>query len=443
MKSINLYRDKFQSLSTSDKHLFIKSLSNKELGFLYQMPELFLFDKQLIQGDDWRYYILQCGRAFGKSHAGSAWLYRKIIDGAKCVAVCVPSYGDLLQVAIPALMQWSPPNNKPVYNKVEHVLRYSNGAECWCYSSDTELRGPNIEYLWCDEVAKWCESIPEKVKDRFDVMDYAVRSGKNPQTIITTTPKPFPLMKEWDEKAKNSSLYKIQTGSMMDNPFLPESFKKAMVEQYDGTRLGRQELWGQLLTDVEGALFNHKMIESTRISLTEFKNNVKLERVVIGVDPATTDGKDSDLTGIIVCGIAKNRAYVLADYSLKASPNKWANKVIEAYKIFGASLIVAEKNQGGDMVSEVIRSVARNANIKLVQAKKSKMVRAEPIAGIYQQQKVSHVGCFSKLEDEMCSFNGNPKMKSPDRLDALVYSLMELMINPIYTNRNFSNIIGF
>jgi predicted phage terminase large subunit-like protein len=440
MKYSNKFRDKFQGLTSVKKIEFIDTLSQQELETLYLFPEFFLFDKQLVEGDDWRYYILLCGRAFGKSYAGSGWLYRKILNGAKTLACCAPTYADLLGVMIPAIMQWSPPNKKPIYNKVDHTLKYHNGAIVWCYSADTEVRGPNIEYLWCDEIAKWADSIPEKVKERFEIMDYAVRAGKTPQTVITTTPKPFPIIREWKEKAQTTSLYKIATGTMFDNPFLPESYKNAMLEQYGGTRLGRQELYGELLLDVEGALWSGDMIEKDRISALKFKDTIKLERVVVGVDPAVTDGTESDSTGIVVAGYAKGHAYILADYTVKTSPDKWAIQVVKAYETFNASMVIAEINQGGDLVTQVIRTVSKNLPIKTIHAKKSKLVRAEPVAALYEQHKVHHVGVFKALEDEMTSYNGNPKLKSPDHLDAMCYAVSELMLQNVYTNRNFDNI---
>lgn len=437
----------FQSFTSVEKKEFIESLSAKEKESLYLFPELFLHDKQIIidnfpaTAPNWRYYILLCGRAFGKTYAGSGWLYRKVLNGAKTLACCAPTYADLLGVMIPAIMQWSPPNKKPIYNKVDHTLKYDNGAIVWCYSADTEVRGPNIEYLWCDEIAKWCDSIPEKVKERFEIMDYAVRAGKTPQTIITTTPKPFELLIEWQKKAQTGTLYKIQTGTMFDNTFLPDSYRQAMLEQYGNTRLGRQELYGELLTDTPGALWSGDLIEKDRITPAIFKDDVKLTRIVIGVDPAVTDGKDSDDTGIIVAGIAKNnQAYILEDISGKYSPSDWAKKVIEMYNKYKADRIVAEQNNGGKLVEVNIRTVSQNASIKLVTASKGKITRAEPVAALYEQHKIHHVGYFKDLEYQMTHYDGNPKAKSPDRMDALVWAITELMLTNVYTNRNFDNI---
>jgi len=440
MKNYSKLRAKFQSFNINEKKAFINKLTPEEKEILYQFPELFLYDKQIITGDDWRYYILLCGRAFGKTYAGSGWIYRKILDGAKTLAICGPTYGDMFGVMVPAICSWLPPNKKPFYNQKDHTLKFYNGATVWCYSSDTEVRGPNIEYLWCDEVCKWNDSIPDKVKERFEILDYAVRVGNSPQTIITTTPKPFPLLVEWRDKASAGNLYKIQTGTMFDNPFLPQTYKNAMITQYGGTRMGRQELYGELLEDVEGALWYGKLIDTHRVTARHYLDNVKVERVVVGVDPAVTDGTDSDSTGIVVCGIAKGHAYVLADYTIKKSPDVWAREVIKAYEQFGATCIVAEQNQGGKLVELNIRTVSKNVPIKLIHAKQAKIVRAEPVAALYEQGKVHHVGLFKELESEMCTFNGNPKCKSPDRLDALVYSITELMLTQVYTNRDFSNI---
>ena len=437
--NIGKIRETFQSFTVEQKKAFINSLSPTEQEALYNFPELFLYDKQIIIGNDWRYYILLCGRAFGKTYAGSGWIYRKILDGAKTLAICGPTYGDMFGVMVPAIKAWSPPNKKPFYNQKDHTLIYPNGATVWCYSSDTEVRGPNIEYLWCDEICKWNDSIPDKVKERFEILDYAVRIGNHPQTIITTTPKPFELLQMWQNKAKSGSLYKIQTGTMFDNPFLPDSYRQAMLDQYGNTRLGRQELYGELLLDTPGALWSGSLIEKDRIPLLNDK--IQLTRIVVGVDPAVTDGKDSDETGIVVAGISKDRhVYVLEDLSGRYSPNDWAKKVISAYILYKADRIIAEQNNGGKLVEVNIRTVSQNAAIKLVNAAKGKITRAEPVAALYEQHKVHHVGYFKDLEYQMTHYDGNPKSKSPDRMDALVWAITELMLTSVYTQRDLSSI---
>lgn len=440
MGTVNEFVEHFHKLSDDGKKSFINSLTVTQKEALYQYPELFLFPKQIIYDGDYRYYILLCGRGFGKTFAGSGWIYRKVLDGAMSLACCAPTYSDLYGVMIPAIQAWSPPGKKPVYNQKEHTLIYPNGATIWCFSSDTEVRGPNIEYMWCDEIAKWCDSIPEKVEERFDVLDFAVRVGDNPQTIITTSPKPFPLIKKWIENSTKTHRYRIQTGTLFDNPHISKKAKDDLLFKYDGTRLGRQELWGELLEDVEGALWSTKLIDDNRITLSDFKEKVKIERTVIAVDPAVTDSKDSDSTGISVVGISKNQAYVIADCTIKGSPNAWARAAIDAYTKYGASMVIAEQNQGGDLVTMNLRTIANNLPIKLIHAKKSKLVRAEPVAALYEQGKIHHVGIFHELEKEMTTYNANPKCKSPDRMDALVYAITELMLNNIYTNRDFSNI---
>jgi phage terminase large subunit-like protein len=443
-EQLRVLRNKFISLSEDKKSSFIKSLTKSEQLELYKYPEFFLFDKQIIEPGNWRYKVLLCGRGFGKSTASSAWLYRKILEGHTCLGVCVPTYGDLMQVMIPAIMKWSPPNDKPNYNQKERTLSYSNGAKIHCYSSEVELRGPNFSFLAADEIVKWCDGIPEKIQTAFDTLDFAVRIGDNPQILISTTPKPIPIIQNWVKLAtEGDPLYSLTTGSIFDNLAISEKAKQSLLAKHAGTRLGRQELFGELLTEVEGALFNQDNIDKYRITTTEFLNNIKpnLERIVVAVDPSISDGSEgSDACGIVVAGLYKNRIYIMEDLTLHAPPNKWAEVAVKAYKSFRADKMVVEINQGGLMVEGTIRTVDSNVAIHKVHAKQSKMVRAEPVAALYQQGKVAHVGTYQQLEREMTTFTGSPKQKSPNRLDALVYAATNLLIERVYTNRSFDNI---
>ena len=441
--SNNRIRELYHSLNKEEQAKFLKSLSPSEFKDFYY-SNLMLLPYQVVPDGNWRYCIFLGGRGTGKTETGAHWIYDKIKEGATKVAIIAPTYLDLSKIMVPALLNRFPPDQKPKFlSGSSNLIKCKNGVEIHCLTFDNEsARGGNYEYVWIDEIVKACDAIPEKIEERFiSVIDPAVRIGKA-QIYISTTPKPFPILIKWNERfQKGDPLVHIKSATTKDNPYLAQVAKDALYSQYGDTRLGMQELEAQLLTDIIGALWTNNMIEKDRITAQYYNDNVKIERVVVGVDPSVTDGTDSDYTGIIVAGYSKGHAYVLADYSIKASPNVWAKEVVKAYETFGATKVVAEINQGGDLVTETIRSISKNIPIKTIHAKKAKLTRAEPVAALYEQNKVSHVGFFKNLEYEMTSYNGNPKMKSPDRMDALVYAVSELLIQPVYTNRNF-DVVG-
>lgn len=432
---------KYHCLSKDSKIKFVKSLPDDIVKELWKYPDLKLYKKQIIDGDDWRYYILLCGRAFGKSIASSAWLTKKILGGAKIVGVCVPVYDDLIKVMIPALQSWFPKDLKPKYNKIEHTLNYHNGAVCYCFSSDKEVRGVNLEYLACDEVCVWSDGIEEKIEERFKVLDLCVRVGKTPQTVVTTTPKPMQIFRNWQKLAINQpDLYKLVNGSMLENPFLPQSYKDAVFKQYEGTKFFQQEVFGCIISDVEGALWSRDLIDKQTLP----KNtDVQFKRIVVAIDPAVTADAKSDETGIVVAALGVDgKCYILGDASGKYEPLDWSKKAIELYDKYKADRIVAEKNNGGSLVEINLRTVSKNAAIKLVHASKGKIARAEPVQALYAQNRVYHIGSFAKLEDQMCSYTGDTREKSPDRMDALVWAVTELLLEKTTTNRSF-NPVGY
>ena len=253
-----------------------------------------------------------------------------------------------------------------------------------------------------------------------------LRYGTDVRALVTNTPLPIPLLKNL--LAREGKDVAVTRGTTYDNRGnLPETFIKTITDQYGNTRLARQEIFGELLEDVEGALWTLSMIDEPRFDPA--KKLPELERIVIGVDPATTGGEKADWTGIIACGMDANKVgYVLSDRSIQASPNAWAKRVVKTYHHYNANLVIAERNQGGEMVSEVIRAVDPQVPVKLVHAKKGKIARAEPVANLYEQGKVRHFGVLPKLEDEMTSYVPGESTESPDRLDAMVYGITELMV---------------
>jgi predicted phage terminase large subunit-like protein len=255
---------------------------------------------------------------------------------------------------------------------------------------------------------------------------FGLRLGRKPQVIITTTPRPTPIIKELMKRAEND-VYVTQGSTFENKDNLAESALKQFVDRYEGTRLGRQELYAEILDDFEGALWNYTQIEKHKIKKDDLP---ELTKIIVGIDPAVTSNANSDETGIIVSGLSEDgNYYILEDKSGKYTPDEWGRVAIETFYRYNANKIVAEVNNGGDLVERLLRSIDRNIPYKSVHATRGKMLRAEPISALYEQGKVFHLGTFPKLEEQMCSFTGDSRGQSPDRLDALVWALTELSIS--------------
>lgn len=306
------------------------------------------------------------------------------------------------------------------YNASAQEVRLWNGSiiQGFGASEPERLRGPQFHRAWCDEIAAWM--YPEA----FDQLMFGLRLGKDrgtePQCVITTTPKPNDLIR----KLVKRSNAVITRGSTFDNAAnLAPSALQEMRDKYEGTNLGRQELYAEVLDDIEGALWSYSTIENSRI---DNKYLPEFNRVVVAIDPAVTSSEDSDETGIVVVARSQeNKYYVLEDASLKASPDGWARKAVQLFNQHNADRIIAEVNNGGDLVERVIRTIDMNVPYSKVHASRGKLVRAEPISALYEQGRVYHAGTFKELEDQMVSFTPNSR-KSPDRMDALVWALTEL-----------------
>jgi phage terminase large subunit-like protein len=295
-------------------------------------------------------------------------------------------------------------------------IRLTNGSLIKLISAEEpdRLRGPQFHGAWCDELAAW--NYPET----WEQLQFTLRLGDHPQTIVTTTPRPTKIIKEL--VANKDGLTQIVRGSTFDNAKnLAPSFLTNLRAKYEGTRLGRQELYAEVMSDTEGALWRYQDIEETRVEALP-----EMVRVIVAVDPAVTSGDDSDETGIVVVGKGVDgRGYVIADRSCRDTVLGWAQRVVAAYEEFGADRVVAEKNQGGDFIEQTIRSVLPTVAYKGVTARVGKRLRAEPIAALYEQRRISHVGSFDKLEGQMLEWLPDSGT-SPDRLDALVHGLTEL-----------------
>ena len=361
------------------------------------------------------------GRGFGKTRAGAEWLHESVTLRRRArVALVARTSADARDVMIEGesglLAVARAHGHKAVYEPSKRRVTWPNGALAVTYSADDpdQLRGPQHDGAWCDELASW------RYPETWDNLQLGLRLGKAPQAIVTTTPKPVRLLKAI--MAQRDTV--VTTGTTYDNAAnLPTTYLQTIGTQYEGTRLGRQELYAELLEDSMGALWTRALLDTNRVPRAP-----ELARVVVAVDPAVTNTVRSDETGIIVAGVGVDgHAYVLEDLSVQASPDTWARIVVRAYHHYGADRIIAEANNGGDLVELVIRTVDNNVPYRAVRASRGKMTRAEPVAALYEQNRAHHVGMFAALEDQMTAGIGDGGRN--DRLDALVWAITELVVS--------------
>lgn len=324
------------------------------------------------------------------------------------------------------LLSIFPKDKRPIYEPSKRKITFWNGAVAHTFSAEDpeSLRGPQFDFAWCDELAAW------KYAETWDMLQFGLRLGHDPRAIVTTTPKPNALIR--GILAERGTL--ITRGSTMDNKAnLAAPFLKKILDKYEGTRLGRQELYAEVLDDNPGALWQRSNFDKNRARVVDYEGNPlrlpEFKRIVVAVDPAVTNSEDSDETGIVVAALGVDgRGYILEDLTLKESPAGWAKVALDAYKRWGADRIVVETNQGGDLVETVFRSINANVSFQGVRASKGKFSRAEPVAALYEQNKISHIGTFAALEDQMAEYNPMTAKKSPDRMDALVWAITALML---------------
>jgi phage terminase large subunit-like protein len=376
-------------------------------------------------GDDWNGWINLAGRGFGKTWTGSNWTNELAETGqAKRIALIGATASDVRDTMIEGesgIIATAPERNRPHYEPSKRRLTWPSGAIATAFSSEEadRLRGPQHDFLWADELAAWNDA-----RSTWDMAMFGLRLGIHPRWLVTTTPKPLKLLKELVARDD----VRLTTGTTFENADnLAPTFLDAIRKRYEGTRLGRQELNAELLSDTPGALWQLDWLDKGRVTKAP-----ELKRVVVAIDPAVSNNEGSDETGIVVAGIDQtDHGHVLADLSGKYGPREWASKAIKAYEDFNADRIIAEVNNGGQMVETTIRMVNRSVPFRAVHASRGKVVRAEPISALYEQGRVSHVGSFPELEDQMCGFTSDFDRSrsgySPDRVDALVWALTELM----------------
>lgn len=389
---------------------------------------------QLPPEGDWQNWLILAGRGFGKTRTGAEWAREQLKAGASRLGLIAPTASDARDVMVEGesgllAVCWAgdktyagEPLGRPQYEPSKRRLTWANGAIATLFSAEEpeRLRGPQHDRLWCDELAAW-----KYLRETWDMAMFGLRLGDQPRTCITTTPKPLPLVKEIAKDVRTV----VTRGSTFDNADnLAPTFLRAIRDKYEGTRLGRQELNAEILDDLPGALWQRDVIDKSRI-----RQAPDLQRIVVAVDPSGTKGEsdDGDEIGIVVAGKGVDgRGYVLADRTCKLSPDGWGRRAVAAYAEFKADRIIAERNFGGAMVEHVIKTIDRTASYKEVVASRGKVARAEPVAALYEQGRVSHVGSFPELEDQMCQIDASGFIGegSPDRADALVWALTELML---------------
>jgi phage terminase large subunit-like protein len=366
----------------------------------------------------WFCYLMRSGRGGGKTRSGAEWVLQRVRDGYRHIALIGQTAADvrdtMVELGPSSLMKIARPSERPIYEPSKRRLTFPNGANATTFSGDEpdQLRGPAHDSVWMDELAKF--KYPQL---SWDNMEMGLRLGDNPQVFCTTTPRPIPIIKQL---VKDPTTIDVRFSTLQNAENLSPLFLKRVMDKYSGTRLGRQELEGELLDDNPFSLWQRDVIENLRVT-----SHPVLIRVVVGVDPAVSSGDESAETGIIGAGIAADgQVYVLDDASLHGSPLDWARSVVRSFHRHKADRVIGEVNNGGDLVEVNLRTVDRSIPFRAVHASRGKLIRAEPIAALYEQGKVHHVGTFPQLEDQMCEWV--PGEKSPDRMDALVWAITEL-----------------
>ena len=417
---------------------FLASLSDPALAALPYLFEFWALPHQLPPEGDWLTWIVLGGRGAGKTRAGAEWV-RSMVEGptpgapgrARRVALVGETYDQALAVMVKGesgLLACSPPDRVPKWIAGERRLEWPNGAEARLYSAhDPEaLRGPQFDAAWADELAKW-----PRAQETWDMLQFGLRLGQHPRQVVTTPPRNVGVLK--GILARDSTVV-TQAATEANRAFLAPSFLREIRARYGNQRLGRQELDGELLEDAEDALWTRSAIDALRV--TEAPEGA---RVIVAVDPPVTGHAGSDACGIVVVAVVERgaphdwTAVVLEDASVaSASPTAWAEAAAAAYHRHGAARMVAEVNQGGDLVGTLMRQVDPHVNFRPVRASKGKTARAEPVAALYEQGRVRHLGVLGALEDEMCllTLRGYEGTGSPDRLDALVWAVTEGLLLP-------------
>ncbi len=421
------------SLPAEHRREFTAALTDVErrhyLDQLYDWEGEWARPEQRAPAGEWSTWVVKAGRGYGKTRTGAENVrhWAETLPGVRIamVARTASDVRDTMVEGESGIMAVCPPWNRPHYEPSKRRLTWPNGSMATTYSADEPdlLRGPQFHKAWADEVASWRFLI-----DTWTNLQMTLRLGDDPRLIVTTTPRPL----KWLRNLLADKTTVVTGGSTYDNRAnLAAAFFDNVTRLYEGTSVGRQELYAELLDEAEGALWQRSDIDDNRVVETP-----DLDRIVVAIDPAVSSNEQSDETGIVAVGRASVRGkgsrtsahfYVLDDVSLRASPLVWAGKAIWLYDEQEADRIIGEVNNGGEMIESTIRTLRDDISYKAVHASRGKAARAEPIAALYEQGRAHHVGMFDDLEDQLCNWEPFGRQRSPDRLDALVWAITELM----------------
>jgi phage terminase large subunit-like protein len=423
------------SLSEEERARWLASLTEEEAELLLYTWEAWARPAQLEPAGAWTVWLILSGRGFGKTRAGAEWSRGRVEKhGGKRGAIIARTAADCRDTLIEGesgILACSPPWFMPKYEPSKRRLTWPNGAVATTFGADEPdlLRGPQFDWAWADELAAWRYPLA------WDNLMFGLRLGINPKVVVTTTPRPTPIIKDLikDSKDKRFGSTVVTGGSTYENlDNLAPTFIREVIKRYENTRLGEQELYARILEDVAGALWSRQVIEATRIQRVART----FKRVIVGVDPQAAKDDDEENTvretGIVVGGKStQDHMYVIEDATTNGSPHEWGSEVVRQYYKHEADLVVGEVNHGGDMVGYVIQTIDPSVPFLAVRASRGKYVRAEPVAALYEQGKAHHLGMFPTLEDQMCTWLPG-QSQSPNHMDALVWMATEMMLETEY-----------
>lgn len=437
--------DDLRKLSEEEFQEVMQALGPKFAEELQYNWKFWARPDQLEPEGNYKIWMPLAGRGWGKTRTGAETVREWVKQGLKRIACVAPTKGDVRRVMVEGnsgLLNICHKDDKthrgadmgyPIWSPTNNTLTWANGAKAEFFSAEDpeRLRGPQFHAAWCDEVAAW-----RNMQATWDMLQFTLRLGRNPKVLITTTPKPVKLIRNVIAMAKEDpERYIVTTGSSYDNK---DNIDLEALKQYEGTRLGRQELYAEVLEEAAGALWSVELLDKAQIHESELpgeslEESLKhFQRIVVAVDPAISSNEESDMTGIVVAATDINgTGYILEDATDQYTPSAWSKKVVELYYKYGADRIVAERNQGGDMVRHTIETEDPTVPLRLVHASRGKFARAEPVSALYEQGRVKHLPGLDELEQQMVTWEPLGSIGSPDRLDACVWALTDLMLGGI------------
>ncbi len=416
-----------------DRSRFLASLSAKELNALLSDWEIWARPDQLPPKGDWTTWLVMGGRGAGKTRTGAEWIRALALGRTPFanqphgrIALVGETLADAREVmveGVSGLLAIHTKDERPTWHASRRRLEWPNGAIAQTYSAEDpeSLRGPQFDAAWGDELTKW-----RHADATWDMLQFGLRLGERPRQIVTTTPRPTALLKRLLKDPRTVTSHAPTKANLAN---LAPGFIDTIVSRYQGSRLGRQELDGELIAERSDALWQREQLDRLRVDAPP----EGLERIIVAIDPPATSTKKADACGIVAAGLdANGNAYILKDASQgQLNPTAWANRAIGLYKQLKADCVLAEVNQGGEMVTTILANIDPGVPVRAVHANRGKYLRAEPVSALYEQGRVRHVGNLSELEDEMCDFgvNGLSDGSSPDRLDAMVWAVTHLCLS--------------